>query len=66
MKRYQVVEQKDVEDERADKFINELIEICKKHGFSLTHEDCFCNFIIDKLTDDNTKSLNDACIGYKC
>ena len=45
---------------KADIFIRDIIEVYKKHGLSLTHEDCEGGFIIDKLSKDNITWLQNA------
>ncbi len=46
------VESIELEDVRIDSFLSEVIAVCKKHGFSLSHEDCHGGFIVTEFDQD--------------
>jgi hypothetical protein len=50
MKRWSGKKQKHIEVPAIDSFIEEVIEVCKKHGFSISHEDC--RWIYERLNKD--------------
>lgn len=39
--------------DRIDKFINELKELEKKHGFEIDHHGEFVSYLIDKTVSNN-------------
>lgn len=41
-------------------FFNEIEEVCKKHNFSISHEDVHGAFLINKFTPENIEWLKDA------
>jgi hypothetical protein len=41
-------------------FLNEIIEVCKKHNLSISHEDRYGNFEIEKLSQINIRWLLNA------
>lgn len=41
-------------------FLLEIIEVCKKHGFSISHEDSGGSFLIEKFNEIDTKWLMKA------
>jgi hypothetical protein len=63
MKRHHTGEFKQVEDRAVDAFLAELVQVCKKHGFSLGHEDTQGAFIVEKYAEDNIRWLKSALIG---
>jgi len=46
--------------QRKEKFIDELIKLCKKHGLSLAHEDSQGSFIIEEYSDENIQWVKEA------
>ena len=48
MKRWSEEKEKHIEVPAIDSFIEEVIEVCKKHGFSISHEDSHGGFLITK------------------
>jgi hypothetical protein len=54
-----------VENEAVDKFLKEIEEVCKKHNFSISHEDGHGGFIIEKYKEDNIDWLNGASLNVK-
>ena len=45
-------------------FINDIIEVMKKHNLSISHEDSHGAFIIEKYDDYNIKWLKHAMKNY--
>jgi len=41
-------------------FLADIVCVCKKHGYSLSHEDKHGSFIIDEYKDDNMQWLCSA------
>lgn len=41
-------------------FFNEIDTVCKKYGFSISHEDCHGAFIIEDYDKSNMEWLRDA------
>jgi hypothetical protein len=60
MKRWNSSKGADIENPAIDSFIAEVIEVCKKHGFSISHEDSHGGFIISKYNDHDAEWLMDA------
>lgn len=45
-------------------FLTDIEEVCKKHGFSISHEDVHGAFTIQKYSDFNIKWLKSAMKDY--
>jgi len=45
---------------KVNDFLKNIIEICKKYGFSIGHEDTQGSFIIEDFKDENITWLNAA------
>lgn len=60
MERYNRNTKTSAENPKVEKFINELIAVCKKHGLSLSHEDDQGSFVVEPYSDSNIEWLNDA------
>jgi len=45
-------------------FLNDINEVCKKHGMSISHEDGHGSFIITKYDEENIKWLFGASKGF--
>ena len=41
-----------VEDPRVDAFLAEIVEVCRKHGMSLGHEDGHGSFVVHDQLDE--------------
>ncbi len=63
MKRHHVGKFESVENKEVDAFLKEIIEVCKEHGLSLSHEDTHGAFIVEKYDKDNIQWLMEAMIG---
>jgi hypothetical protein len=63
MKRYRRGKFGSVENDKIDAFLKEIVEVCKEHGFSLSHEDAHGAFIVEKYHEDNIQWLMQAMIG---
>ena len=37
---------------QIDNFMKEILDVCKKHGLSISHEDGHGNFIIEEYSDN--------------
>ena len=46
--------------EELKRFFNDIENVCKKHGYSIGHEDEHGAFLIEKYSDDNISWLKDA------
>lgn len=57
MKRWDNNTKSYIEDVKIDEFLNEINEVCKKHGFSISHEDGHGAFEIEKF-DENEFHIN--------
>lgn len=49
---------------RVDAFLKELEAVCKKHGFSLGHEDTQGGFIVEKYDKNLSEWLQQAATGH--
>lgn len=68
------MEEKTVYDQKSRKripipkemkvFLDEIEQVCKKHGFSLSHEDSHGNFIVERYDDFFIDWLKKANKGY--
>ena len=66
MKRWNEKINKRIESKEADEFLNDIIEVCKKHGLSLSHEDVGGGFLIDDYNETDTKWVKAAAISKLC
>ncbi len=48
------------EDSKIDLFLEDVKEVCKKHGLSISHEDWHGCFEIEEYSDKNIKWLFNA------
>lgn len=53
------------ENPRIDAFLDEIAQVCKKHGLSIYHEDGYGNFIVGEYDDDDVEVMNNALDGMK-
>lgn len=51
-------------NQKVRNFLKELEEVCKKHGFSLSHEDTQGGFIVERYHKDFSEWLQQAAIGH--
>ena len=49
-----------VENEKVDNFLKEVVDVCRKHGFSISHEDSNGAFKVENYDDDHSIWLMDA------
>ena len=49
-----------VDDEKVDAFLAEVVEVCRKHGMSLGHEDSQGAFLVENFRDSNSRWLMQA------
>jgi hypothetical protein len=47
----------DVENAAVDAFLAEVVEVCRKHGMSISHEDGHGSFEIVAFSDENAEWL---------
>ena len=47
-------------DLEIDSFLNEIEQVCRKHGLSISHEDVHGAFVIQKLSEENISWLKEA------
>ena len=55
-----------VTSEKIDKFLEEIASVCKKHGYSISHEDGHGSFHICKYNDGDSDWLLNANIERGC
>ena len=61
MKRYSTdTKVKEIESSADDLFIEDVIEVYKKHGLSISHEDGHGAFLIEPISVHNIEWLRDA------
>lgn len=60
MKRWDAINRQDIENEKVDAFLLEVIEVCKKHGLSISHEDNHGGFEVELFDPANIEWLMDA------
>ncbi len=60
MKRWSKQEGERVENAKIDEFLLEVIAVCKKHGFSINHEDMHGAFVIEDYDDAYDEWLKEA------
>lgn len=60
MKRWKTIEHREVENEKIDAFLTEVIEVSKRHGLSIGHEDNHGGFLVHKFSQDNADWLMNA------
>lgn len=49
-----------IENEKIDKFLEEIIAVCRKWGFSISHEDGHGSFEIEDFLESNAEWLMSA------
>ncbi len=62
MKRWDAKQNKYVENEQVDNFLREIASVCKKHRFSISHEDIHGAFVIKEYDETNIDWLLGALI----
>lgn len=60
MERWNVKAGRNIETTEIDDFIAEILEVCKKHGLSISHEDGHGAFEIERYCEGNANSLRYA------
>lgn len=53
MKRYRISAMKRIENLRIDQFLTDVANLCRQHGFSISHEDGHGAFQIDDFDQQN-------------
>jgi len=53
-------ELKEMETPEVDAFIEEVLAVCKKHGFSIGHEDGHGSFLIEDYSEGDSDWLRNA------
>lgn len=46
-------------------FLNEIVEVCEKHGFSIGHEDKHGCFKLEKYSESNIRWLKQTTLNLK-
>lgn len=64
MKRWNKNQSKDIEYPAIDDFLKEIIEICKKYNFSISHEDRHGGFEIELYDEKNIDWLLEASVNF--
>jgi len=49
-----------VSNPKVEAFLNEVVEVCKRHGLSIGHEDGHGAFRVEDYDETNTEWLLDA------
>jgi hypothetical protein len=49
--------------EKVQAFLNEVADVCRRHGLSIAHEDGHGSFIVEKFDQFNIDWLNNASDG---
>ena len=57
MKRWNSHARDMVEDPAIDEFLAEIVDVCKRHGMSISHEDNHGAFIVESFSDRNASWL---------
>lgn len=60
MRRWNLTEQKNVENKKIDTFLEALFKLYKEHGLSIAHEDSHGGFIIENYDEANMKWMSQA------
>jgi hypothetical protein len=60
MKRWSKRKRADHENVAIDQFIEDVIRVCKKHGYSIEHEDAHGAFEVVPFNDDASEWLRAA------
>lgn len=60
MKRWNKTKKEFIENPKIDKFIDEIVKVCQKHKMSISHEDLYGCFTIEKLNKRNISWFNGA------
>ena len=61
--RYCVKLKKYIEDSKVDSFLNEIVDVCKKHGLSISHEDGHGAFMVVPLSPHCVEWIKQSLIG---
>lgn len=61
--RWDIEKGKEVADKRIDDFLQEIASVCKRHGFSISHEDEHGAFVIEAYDEAKIEWLMGAYIG---
>ena len=62
MKRIHYPDYKLLENKRVDRFLDEVLEVCKKHGLSISHEDGHGSFLIENHNESDAQWLRDSSV----
>ena len=61
METWDVIKKKKIETPaEMAAFLDDIIEVCKKHGLSISHEDCHGAFCIEEYCEENIEWLRNA------
>lgn len=60
MERWSKTKNDYTENPKIDKFLDAIILTCKRHGFSISHEDGHGAFIIERYQDNYSKWIHHA------
>ncbi len=51
---------REIADVKIDNFLKDIVEVCKRHGLSISHEDGHGSFLVEKYADGLTMWLLNA------
>ena len=57
MKRWKTTEGREIKNAKIDAYLAEVIEVSKRHGLSIGHEDSHGGFLVNQFTQDNADWL---------
>lgn len=60
MKRWNTEKKCSVENAKIDAFLIEVVDVCRRHGFSIGHEDGHGSFLVERFDDSYSDWLMDA------
>ena len=60
MKRWNTRDNRNEESPKIDAFLEEVIEVCRKHGMSISHEDGHGSFLVVPFSDGDADCLMHA------
>lgn len=62
MKRFDASTSERVENPKVDAFLAEILDVCRRHGLSISHEDSHGGFLVTPFDESTAAWLNDASI----
>lgn len=63
MKRWGILAWSEVENEKVDAFLREIIEVSRRHGLTISHEDSNGSFVVEGPSETNEQWMMNAADG---